>query len=301
MSLAPKVTVVIPARDEQRTIGKCLSLVLSQQAKWPFEVIVVDSCSRDRTPEIASSKGARVLRASSPKKSMAVNIGVREARGEIIVVLDADCYPASDRWLASLCKPFRDPEVGVVCGTVLNIAGQKTEKKSLFGEVFWGANMAFRKEAAIKVGLFDESLEAAEDKDFQLRVMKAGYKFRQVKEAEVVHEPFWRMRELVLSQIRHGRGVVSILRRHSDVFKKLTPLKLLYWGARTVYEDAKANAVNYLPTQLPKASAKAYYLAALIIAAASMLLGVAQALASSIVEASSASCSSSICTGPLAQ
>jgi len=278
MSLPPKVTVVIPAKDEQRTIERCLSLVLSQQAPYPFEVIVVDSYSTDMTPEIARRKGVKVVKARRPKKSAAVNTGILEARGEIVAVLDADCYPSSGRWLEELCKPFSSSEVGVVCGSILNAAGQVTEKKSVFGQVFWGANMAFRREAALKAGLFDESLEAGEDKDFQLKVVKAGYEFKYVKAASVVHQPFQKMRELVLSQMRHGRGVMGIFRKHSDVFRRLHPAKLIYWAARTVYEDAKANAMNYKPAQQPGLKAKLHYAIALAAAAFSMLLGIAQAI-----------------------
>lgn len=87
------VSVVIPAKDEEETIGMVLRDLNSEIRKLPydFEVIVVDDHSRDGTAKIASSFGAKVVRNKAlPGKGNALKTGFRNAKGEIIVMLDAD-------------------------------------------------------------------------------------------------------------------------------------------------------------------------------------------------------------------
>lgn len=91
------VSVVIPARDEERRIGPCLRAVLADPDVG--EVIVVDDGSGDGTARLAASLGARVVRGAPPPagwvgKQWALRQGVAAARGEVVVTLDADTRPA---------------------------------------------------------------------------------------------------------------------------------------------------------------------------------------------------------------
>ena len=93
----PRVSVVIPARDEEARLGPCLAAVLADPAV--AEVIVVDDESRDGTAELASGLGAKVLTgAPLPEgwvgKQWALRQGVEAAGGDVVVTLDADARPA---------------------------------------------------------------------------------------------------------------------------------------------------------------------------------------------------------------
>jgi glycosyltransferase involved in cell wall biosynthesis len=89
------VSVIVPARNEEASLGECLAS-LSTQEGVPFEIIVVDDHSTDRTREIAFSfPGVRVIEADPlPKgwtgKNNAVWSGVRAARGQWLLFTDAD-------------------------------------------------------------------------------------------------------------------------------------------------------------------------------------------------------------------
>src|ERR1700730_14925822 len=92
---SPNVSVIIPARNEEACLGDCLQSLVSQ-AGVPFEIIVVDDHSTDRTREIAQSfSGVRVIDAGPlPEgwigKNNAVTAGAREARGPWLLFTDAD-------------------------------------------------------------------------------------------------------------------------------------------------------------------------------------------------------------------
>jgi len=93
----PRVSIIIPTMNEEASIGRVLDEVAAaMRGEGPYEVLVVDTESRDRTVEISRSYGARVI--SEPRRGYgrAYKTGFREAAGDVIVTLDADLtYPAS--------------------------------------------------------------------------------------------------------------------------------------------------------------------------------------------------------------
>ncbi|MEU6426920.1 glycosyltransferase family 2 protein [Microbispora sp. NPDC046973] len=96
VSAGPDISVIIPARDEERRLGPCLRAVLADPAVT--EVIVVDDESSDGTARLAAARGARVVRGRPLPdgwvgKQWALHQGLREARGEVVVTLDADTRP----------------------------------------------------------------------------------------------------------------------------------------------------------------------------------------------------------------
>ena len=92
------LSVIIPARNEERNIGLLLASLKSQSSE-PMEVIVVDDQSDDRTSEIAESLGCRTLRSTDlppgwAGKPWACMQGAREAQGDLLLFLDADTVMA---------------------------------------------------------------------------------------------------------------------------------------------------------------------------------------------------------------
>ncbi len=99
-------SIVIPARNESRTIGRLVGAVLGQTPEgWGVEVVVVDDGSSDATADAARSAGARVVRlAPGPRggnPALARNRGALAASGDPLIFLDADCLPAQG-WLPRL-------------------------------------------------------------------------------------------------------------------------------------------------------------------------------------------------------
>jgi len=183
-----KISVVIPARNEETTLPACLE-ALCRQSVQDFEIVVVDSASTDCTGEVARSFEARVIRVEEPGVGLARQTGFEATRGEIIASTDADAIPSSD-WLERLAAPFCDSEVIGAFGTIhFTHGGARAEiSHALFSAfqgvnlrlgwpLFCGPNFAVRKDAFRAVGGFSTSVgypNEGEDTRLGLKLNKIG-------------------------------------------------------------------------------------------------------------------------------
>ena len=91
----PQVSVIIPTRNEEASIGAVLDEVHAAMSGWEYEVLIVDTESRDRTREIATAKRARVVDEPRRGYGRAYKTGFVAAKGDVLATLDADLtYPA---------------------------------------------------------------------------------------------------------------------------------------------------------------------------------------------------------------
>ncbi len=169
-----KLSVVIPFYNEEKLIEKCLHSILNQTIdKKDYEIILVDNNSTDRTSEIARKMGI-----------WAKQFGAKRAKGEIIVVTDADAI-VEKTWLENILKIFEDKKLMCIGGTVLATGNNKMSINILkffdfFAQIcqivgipfIWGTNMAVRKSAFEKVGGFNTRLKTGDDWEFVLRIQK---------------------------------------------------------------------------------------------------------------------------------
>ena len=110
-----KVSVIIPAFNEEKTIGG----VVETARNNPFvdEVIVVNDASTDRTPIIAKKKGAKVINFNQNKgKGWAYYEGVKASEGDIIIFLDADLIGLEPNHITELIRPIIEGEAVTTCG-----------------------------------------------------------------------------------------------------------------------------------------------------------------------------------------
>ena len=113
-----KITVIIPARNEEEFIGRCLDSVCNQSyPKELFEVLVVDDHSIDNTPEIIKSYADKNVKLISLKdfvhdelnsyKKKAIEVAIAQSTGELIVTTDADCF-AKENWLQTIAAFYEE-------------------------------------------------------------------------------------------------------------------------------------------------------------------------------------------------
>ena len=193
----PQVSVVIRARDEAGSIGRTLSL-LGGQTVAGQEVIVVDSGSRDETPEIAREQGARVIELPAAEFSYgrALNRGCAECSSELIVSLSAHAFPPDSGWLERLLRHFADRRVACAYGDRYGPGSLPLERTWLQDidaarrDPFWGySNSA----GAFRAGLwreraFREDMPGTEDREWAWYWMERGYLVALDPAAAVEHD-----------------------------------------------------------------------------------------------------------------
>jgi glycosyltransferase involved in cell wall biosynthesis len=157
-----KVSVVIPAYNEEKQIG----IVLAAVKKSPYvdEIIVIDDGSEDRTAEIAKEKGVIVISQPNGGKGSAMGRGVKEASGDIIVFFDGDLINLTNEHIESLIVPFAsDEKLAMTLGKFVQgniityfgqeifpfISGQRGIRKKYFIEMDDMAEKGFGIELAI--------------------------------------------------------------------------------------------------------------------------------------------------------
>ena len=189
----PLISVVVPAYNEEKTLPACLNSLLNQDCTFPYEIIVVDNASTDRTAEIARQYNARLLREPVKGVASARRAGFAAARADLIASTDADCVAPSD-WLAQIRRAFtKQPELIAVGGYTLfydapyglNFFPRLTHRLNAMRLVggFVGQqplstqNLAVRKTAYQQVGGFNPAITSPlglDDVDLTLRLSALG-------------------------------------------------------------------------------------------------------------------------------
>lgn len=119
------VTVIIPARNEQKTISKVVKLV--NLNKSVDQIIVVDNNSTDNTSKIAKRAGAEVVFCENQGKGYAMESGMEHVRNDIVVFVDADINNYSRNIIEVLIKPLLNDEADFVKSMFERKGGRVTE------------------------------------------------------------------------------------------------------------------------------------------------------------------------------
>lgn len=186
-----KVSVVIPAFNEEKIISKVLNDLKKQDYKEAFEIIVVDNNSTDKTSEVAKKLGAKVIFEPRKGTRFAYDAGMRAAKGEIIAVTNVD-VKLPKNWISTLLKYYKDPEVVGVgthidfynCPKYINFLwyvikelgdlALKTGLLEVKERTFWGPSLSCTKEVFNKVGGMNHGSDSNEDYIFTQLIRKHG-------------------------------------------------------------------------------------------------------------------------------
>lgn len=120
-----KLSVIIPAFNEQKYIKKVIKLVKNNENV--DEIIVVDNNSTDETAEIAKNEGVKVLFCKEQGKGYAIEMGLKEAKNEIVLFIDADINNYSEDLIQTLSDPIVNDEADFVKSMFERTGGRVTE------------------------------------------------------------------------------------------------------------------------------------------------------------------------------
>ncbi|TMA58639.1 MAG: glycosyltransferase [Deltaproteobacteria bacterium] len=170
------ISVVIPAHDEERYVGRTLATL---RAATPFEVLVVANACRDRTADVARAAGAAVLRTSVRGVSHARNLGARASRGELLLFLDADTTlaPGALDAIAAAVPARADYGTCRIRSDRTTLAATLTTTLLAWGHRLAGTSLGVlfcARSLFDRSGGFDEDLHAGEDNDLNARFHRAG-------------------------------------------------------------------------------------------------------------------------------
>ena len=203
--MKPLVSIIIPARNEEKNIGKAIKSMLAQ--KYPRkEIIVMDNASTDKTAEIARSFNVKVIvNEKNIGYAKSVNKGIKLTKGSYIILLHSDHYTRDKEWIKKMITPLSDKSIGAVISQRLN----KQRGKMKFAEKLFDSLSrmerndtkklkevstlrekcdAYRKSVIKKMGYFDISYpHGGEDIDMSMKMHKAGYKIVLSHNAVVEH------------------------------------------------------------------------------------------------------------------
>jgi GT2 family glycosyltransferase len=208
------MSVVVPTIGRAALLEECIASIAACSPP-PDEIVVVDQSG---DPAVASAvsrfeaAGARLLVATFRDRSLAVNLGMREARHELVAVTDDDCT-VDPSWIEQAWEHVGADAATIVTGRVLPLgeavavpslvgSEQPCEYTGLHYDVLFGCNMACSRTQFLDLGGFDERVKLAEDNDFCYRWLRAGRRLRYDPSMLIWHRA-WRTPEELA---RHFRG-----------------------------------------------------------------------------------------------
>ena len=233
----PFVSIIVPAYNEELVIKNTITSLLASTYE-NYEIIVVDDGSVDRTSEIvrenfSSDQRVKLYPATAGGKAAALNVGLRFAKGEIVIALDADTL-FSSQTVGALAHRFLDPRMGAVAGNAkvgnrINIVtrwqaleyitSQNMDRRAFASlnciTVVPGAVGAWRRELIEQAGGF-QSDTLAEDQDLTLSIRRMGYNIGYEEDAIAWTEAPDRLGTLARQRFRWAFGTLQCMRKHLD-------------------------------------------------------------------------------------
>ena len=246
------VSVVIPTLNAAVFLPRLFEAIFSQEPCPPAEIVLVDSMSTDATREIAASDPrVRVVPITAFSHGRARNLGVREARGEIVVLLTQDAAPADRRWLAALLAPFADPQVVAAYSRQIPRDDANPMERYFLNDrfppgppvkrvctgdaplmledVFFSNVSAAIRRATVLAHPFDEELIMSEDQQFSRDVLTAGAAVVYQPASVVVHSHNYSLSTCFRRYFDSVYSLTRIFPRHD--IAKTTSLGARYFGA----------------------------------------------------------------------
>ncbi len=245
-----RVSLLIPAYNEEKTIKQCIVSCLNQ-SRPPDQIVVVDDCSTDKTPQILAEFGSQIevvrTPAQSGNKSKAQEFGFQFINGDILIMTDADTILHPD-FIKNILPYFVNQRVAAVAGYVQSLPhnlltacreidyfiGQRLHKRaqSFLHSVYIIPGCA----AAFRTDIFRRHIKFShdtltEDLDFTYTLYQRGFAIRFAAEAISFTQDPPNIHSYIRQMRRWYTGGWQNLLKHLDIFS--TPaaaieLSLLY-------------------------------------------------------------------------
>ena len=217
------ITIIVPNLNNEGRLQECLAAVREQTlSQGNFELIVVDNGSKDDSLKIAHKFADIVMQADDFESPyLCRNIGLKEAKGDLIVLLDSNCVPSKD-WLEAGTQLLLAGEADLVVGPLLF----EFQTRSVFEKFDFlyalirkedienrialpTTHLFFNRRVYEKIGPFINNIRSHGDMEWTNRALNAGFRFGFAEKAAVFYpaKPF---RKFIKKYIRLGRGIKEV-------------------------------------------------------------------------------------------
>jgi poly-beta-1,6 N-acetyl-D-glucosamine synthase len=234
----PSISLIVPAFNEEITIKKTIQSLI--ELDYPnYEVLIIDDGSTDKTLEIAkrfASSEVKVIHQKNQGKANALNNGIKNSNGEIIVTVDADTLLKKDSLRKISDRFINNNKLGAVAGNVKVIPEnsllngiQGTEytvginlvrkAQSMLGCVMIvpGPIAALKRGAIEKAGFFSDDT-FAEDFDITMKILEQGYKVEYEDQSVSYTDAPKNLEDFMKQRRRWYRGMVQVLDKHRNLY-----------------------------------------------------------------------------------
>ncbi len=234
----PTVSVIIPMKNEEQHIAQCLESVVRQDyPKGLMEVLVIDGMSQDSSRKIVTRFAEEysfiaLLHNSKQATTSALNMGINQSKGQIIIRVDAHCSIQGDyisccvnalqktgaQNVGGLMRPvgttFLERAIAFAMCSPFGMGSGKFHycKKEMYVDtVYLGA---YQREAVQKTGLYDEKAHYGEDDELNYRLIKSGGKIFLTPRIRSRYYPRSSLLALWKQYYKYGRGKVRTIKKH---------------------------------------------------------------------------------------
>ena len=234
-----KVSIVIPARNEQAYIGKCIDSFMNQTyPKELFNVIIADGNSTDTTREIIEEykqKHHNIYVVNNPKITAptGMNLAINYMDSDIVIIFGAHAHADKDFILENV-KALENDEVGCVGGVIKTINDTiKGEAIALAMSCPFGVGNAlfrfadketyvdtvgfggYRRSLLEEIGIFDEELVRNQDDELNFRVVKSGTKILLTPKIKSKYYSRGSYKKLWKQYFQYGYWKVRVIQKHN--------------------------------------------------------------------------------------
>lgn len=255
------LSVVMPMYNASATIERCLEPLLAMQESGNIaEIIVVDDCSTDDSPEIVRALPVRVLKTSGQGgPGGARNLAAQQAKGSVLWFVDSDVIVSGDA-SRHITRGFSEPDVVAVFGSYDDMPGDKgflSQYKNLVhryyhqrgrsnATTFWAGCGAVRRDIFLELGGFDTArypYPSIEDIELGGRIVQSGARISLLPELQGKHLKKWKLVNLV----------------HTEIFRRAIP-----WSRLMLVKGKLTDDLNVSTDERLRAVAAGVFILALL-------------------------------------
>jgi len=228
-----KISVVLTTKNEEKNIRELLESMMHQEE--PYEVLIVDSDSTDKTQDIileCKKKNKNIKLFIHPgTRAESMNYGIKQATGDAVAFIGGDDV-ADKNWIKEIRKGIKDADILV--GSLVAKDEDRLEKlKSVkifhngVNVSYPGTNTTYKKEILDKLGGFDPWFSSGEDLEINIRAVDIGYKITKDRDARIYYRPKNSIYTFFIQSFWYGYGRKLIALKYGNVWEKHSTIDIL--------------------------------------------------------------------------